>query len=501
VPAVALNDAGAAAVVFQRADGSTNCSGGACQIAQINLRPAGGNFAAAGTDLSATGQNASGPGVAIDPSGRSTAVWVRSDGTHTRIQSRFASAAGVLSGVDTISDPAEDASGPAIAVDNANTAIAAWIGCTGGSCVIEGSSRASNASFGAVQKISAPGTSQTVARIAVNGAGAAVAVWGLYDGTNTAIQSASRPAGGAFGGVQTLSANSSFLSIPSVAVDDQGDAQAAWNFFASDGKQTAQTAAYDAAPPVISNMTVPAAVSTGTPAAMSAQGNDRLTPVTLTWDFGDGSGAATGASVSHTYAAPGTFTVRVTARDGVGNTRSDTRTIQVTTPPPPPVDNDKDKDGYPSPADCNDDNAAIHPGAVDIPADKIDQNCDGQDAKVPRVGGAVTNSWSVSGAKLTVLVLKATGVPKGATIKLTCSGKRCPLKKSKSIKVKKAGTVDLRKALGKKARTFRAGQTLIIRITAPGTIGKEIRFPLKRGKIPKGTVLCVQPGAKKATKC
>jgi hypothetical protein len=410
----------------------------------------------------------------------------------------LASATGVLSGTDTISDSAEDASGPSIGVDSSSTAIAAWIGCTGGSCVIEGSSRASNASFGAAQKISAPGTSQTVARVAVTDAGAAVVVWGLYDGTNTTVQSAARPPGGAFGGVTTLSASSAFLSIPSVAVDDQGDAQAAWNFFAADGKQTAQTAAYDAAPPTISAMSVPAAVSTGDAAAMSAQATDRLTPVTLSWDFGDG-GAGSGASVSHAYGVPGTYTVRVAARDGVGNTSSDTRTIQVTNALPAPVDNDKD--GFSPPADCNDNDPTIHPGAIDIPGDGIDQNCDGNDAEYPLLSVAVTNSWSVSGSRITVLALKATKVPKGATIRLTCSGKRCPLKKSKTIKVTKAGTVDLRKAMGKTARIFRAGQTLTIRITAPATVGKEVRFAFKRSKIPKGGVLCVQPGAKKATKC
>lgn len=43
---------------------------------------------------------------------------------------------------------------------------------------------------------------------------------------------------------------------------------------------------------------------------------------------------------------------------------------------------DADGDGYLPPADCNDSNASIHPGAYDIPGDGIDQDCDGQDAQV-----------------------------------------------------------------------------------------------------------------------
>jgi PKD repeat protein/glucose/arabinose dehydrogenase len=55
--------------------------------------------------------------------------------------------------------------------------------------------------------------------------------------------------------------------------------------------------------------------------------------LTYEWDFGDGSDEATGASVSHTYTAAGTYTATVTASDGNGGT--DTAEVQVVVGNPP----------------------------------------------------------------------------------------------------------------------------------------------------------------------
>lgn len=54
--------------------------------------------------------------------------------------------------------------------------------------------------------------------------------------------------------------------------------------------------------------------------------------LTYAWDFGDGQ-AGTGATISHTYTASGSFSARVTVSDGRGGTDYRTLTIGVGTPP------------------------------------------------------------------------------------------------------------------------------------------------------------------------
>ena len=158
------------------------------------------------------------------------------------------------------------------------------------------------------------------------------------------VQASFRAPGAAFGaledvsGAQDQTGNATF-DTASGALGSAGDALIAWT--ADDGSGVANSRVFlsqrDAVPPTFGSIIVPRTATAGNAVALSAVATDALSTVTLSWDFGDGA-AARGTSVTHTYGAPGTYTVTVRAQDSAGNTVSQTRPITVatatdTTPP------------------------------------------------------------------------------------------------------------------------------------------------------------------------
>lgn len=89
------------------------------------------------------------------------------------------------------------------------------------------------------------------------------------------------------------------------------------------------------------------------------------------WNFGNGN-TSTAANPTTTYNTDGVYTATLTVTDDNGATDSKSIVINVTV--------DDDGDGISPPADCNDNDASIHPGAPDtLDAAGKDTNCDGVD--------------------------------------------------------------------------------------------------------------------------
>jgi PKD repeat protein len=99
---------------------------------------------------------------------------------------------------------------------------------------------------------------------------------------------------------------------------------------------TIAVAAGDGAPPALADVSVPETVERGAPLQVSASASDIWTQSpTIAWEFGDGA-TKSGSSVTHSYAAAGTFTLRVTATDEAGHETTATRLVTVSGPPAPP---------------------------------------------------------------------------------------------------------------------------------------------------------------------
>jgi hypothetical protein len=77
--------------------------------------------------LSSSGRDAVAPDVALDPRGNAIAVWTRSDGRNTVVQSSYGAAAtGGWSPARSISEAGGDAVGPAVAVDGRGNGTLLW---------------------------------------------------------------------------------------------------------------------------------------------------------------------------------------------------------------------------------------------------------------------------------------------------------------------------------------------------------------------------------------
>lgn len=118
----------------------------------------------------------------------------------------------------------------------------------------------------------------------------------------------------------------------------------------------------------------------------------------------------------------------------------------------------------------------------------------------PRVRTPVRSRFALYARFTRVTRLKVLRARAGMTIQLRCRGRGC-FKRVRQVKIRRAtSSVDLRRRFLRRAR-LRPRAVLEVRILKPASIGKVVRFKVRRAKLPTRRVLCLPPGAKRPTRC
>jgi Ca2+-binding RTX toxin-like protein len=163
---------------------------------------------------------------------------------------------------------------------------------------------------------------------------------------------------------------------------------------------------------------------------------------------------------------------------------------------------DVDADGVPAPADCDDRSPGRRPGLIDKPGNKIDEDCSGADASFTRVLSPVQSTFTTRGGTTRVLRLRVLAVPEGARIRLLCRGganRGCFRGVKRFGAPNGANVKNIRGPLRK--RRLRPRARIEVRILDEDSIGKVVRFTVRRGKLPRSRTLCLEPGQSEPGRC
>jgi len=270
-PHVAVGPDGTATVVWTRSDG-------AYFLAQMRRIGPGGDLGPT-VDLSQTGQNASSPDVAVAPDGTAAVVWKRSDSSHHYlIKERHIAPDGTPEETSrTLSESGQDAVEPDVGIAGDDAATVVWSRFDGEDSIVQERHIAPDGTPAAtVLDLSASGQSAVSPQVAIAPGGEATVVWDRFSGSNWIVQAVQLGSGGTPAGTLDLSAAGRDAAEPALAVDPDGNAAVVWDRF-------------DGSAFVVQMRRITAAGAPGQAATLSESGRDAADPQVAV--AGDGSAA------------------------------------------------------------------------------------------------------------------------------------------------------------------------------------------------------------------
>ncbi len=191
------------------------------------------------------------------------------------------------------------------------------------------------------------------------------------------------------------------------------------------------------------------------------------TVASYAWDLDDDGefDDASGVTASRSFAAAGTYTVRLRAIDNRGSSGTATSAVTVSNAAGPPANQ-----------------APV--ASFTVPALRLMTPF-----PVVRIIGRLTRSGT------RIRLLRVRGVPRGAFVTVRCRGAGCR-RRRQSVQVS-SGTVRLRSF----ERNLRVGARIQVFIIQPGRIGKYTSFRIRSRRAPLRKDLCVLSGRARPTPC
>lgn len=182
------------------------------------------------------------PQIGIDPFGNATAVWSRNDGSNYTIQASTKLYTGQWMPPVNLSSAGQDAFAPQIAVDNSGTVVAIWYRSNGSTTVIETASMPLGGQWSTVSDLSDPSQDASDPQIKIAANGDAIAAWKISNGQNFVIQAVQKPYKSTWQIPVTLSQPGQDAVNPQLAVDSYGNGIALWQ--RSDGANSIVQASF-----------------------------------------------------------------------------------------------------------------------------------------------------------------------------------------------------------------------------------------------------------------
>ncbi len=228
-PQVAVDPPGSVTVVWQQADGTRT------GIWSNRYTPSSG-WGSARSIANGSASEAANPQVAVDPAGNAVAVWEQSDGIKTSIWSNRHTSAGWGAAERIAGEAGGDALTPQVGVDANGNAVAVWSQLDS-TRNIWSNRYAPSRGWGTAERIDASDTANArEPRLAMDPSGNAVSVWRQSGGAGDGIWSSRYTQSEGWGSAQRIDPDEAGTRRDArVAIDDAGNATAVWSVSNSPG--------------------------------------------------------------------------------------------------------------------------------------------------------------------------------------------------------------------------------------------------------------------------